>query len=682
MITSYRNPNIIYRQNTNNRFYVLAITREFGAEPAAEEPTLAKEKDVGLLPRIQGAGTNIPSAESRGELQSVLVPTSQSRDSSWATNMPAHNTVSPTYPTLIPHFGLPKGYTPIPTLLAKSVGNKVTLMKRPTAFPGLSSVDGQRKESLVSLPTSLMTNLKVSKAQSFPSSRQDNLQKIPLQTPQQTQVHEQPDIKMAALLKTPQAKSCQTEPKSPIQVVYKAPEGLSHLVRKDSGSQVRMSVHSIVDQNAATKVMQQVVFLPSNLLIQKTETKTANVNPEQTKSIQVPVSKVASPVCISTDVSGFSIPESKIPVQQLDLIKDAKTGKNPIFSFTPRLQRGPLNMSGCKESQTCSIQTNAPKGSMTTSSTITTHSKAVFTDSVTFTEPKQELKTVCIRDSQSILVTTRGGNTGIVKVQASSDQNLLGSFPTSPVITISPQLKAFLVSKTATLSAYAPSQTSPTVPAETSISMAQTQKQAPKLMLTTGTSSIPLNGPEHQAGTAIALSQGSSFSTAETNLSQLVHTASSGSTFSVSTIKNVVAVPSSSSSGVSPVLTEEFLSKTGVKRASTDGRSHVTKYILVAPSSSSTASKATPKSTPSSSKSFTSSRMMLAGQPMVTSSTTFMGHLPKPLMTTGSGQTLNSSITGQTPKMGSSSAQPVCSVTSEALSKTTTNTLPSGRFCV
>lgn len=638
------------------------------------------------MPRIQGVGTNIPSAESRGELQSVLVLASQSRDSAWATNIPAHNTISPTDPTLNPAFGLPKGYTPIPTLLAKSVGNKVTLMKRPTDFPGLSSVDGQRKESLVLLPTSVMTNLNVSKAQKFPSSPQDNLQKKSAQTPQQTQVHEQPGFKMAALPKTPQAKSCQTEPKSPIQVVYKASEGLSHLVRKDSDSQVRMSVHSVVDQNATTKVMQQVVFLPSNLLIQKTETKTANVNPEQTKSIQVPGSKVTSPVCTSTDVSGFSIPESKIPVQQLDLIKDAKTGKNPIFSFIPHLQRGPLNMSECKESQTCSVQTNAPKGSMTNSSTITTHSRAAFTDSVTFTEPKQELKTVCIRDSQSILVTTRGGNTGIVKVQTSSDQNLLGSFPTSPVITISPQLKAFLVSKTATLSAYAPSQTSPsTVQAETSISMAQTQKQAPKFthsMLTTVTSSIPLNGPEHQASTAIALSQGSSFSTAETNLLQPVHTVSSGSTFPVSTLKNVVAVPSPSISGVSPVLTQEFLSKTGVKRTSTDGRSHVTKYILVAPSSSSSSNKATPTSPPSSSKSVTSSRVILAGQPMVTSSTTFTGHLPKQVMTTGSGRTLKSSITDQTLKMGLSSAQSICSVTSEALSKTTNNTLPSGRFCV
>ncbi|XP_017263108.1 uncharacterized protein KIAA2026 [Kryptolebias marmoratus] len=664
-----------------------ASTREFGAEPAAEESVTcatpnhlkhtlpSKEKGVALLSRVQAVGTNITSAESRGELQSELILANQSKDSGWATGMPTHNSLSPTYPTPNPTCGLPKGYTPIPTLLAKSVGNKVTLMKRPSDFPGLSSVGGQRKGSLVPLPTSAATNLKVSKAQSFPFGYQQNSQQKPTQTPQQTQVHKQP-----ALPKTPQAKSCQAEPKSAIQVVYKAPEGLGHLVRKDSSSPIRMSVHSVVDQNTAAKVMQQVVFLPSNLLIQKTETKTTDVNPKQSKDIQVPVSKVATPVCISTDVPGFSIPESKIPVQQLDLIKDTRTGKSPTFSFPPHLQRGPLNASGCKETQICSIQTSTPKGSMMTPLSITTLSRAVSTESITFTEPKQELKTVCIRDSQSILVTTRGGNTGIVKVQTSSDQNSLGSFPTSPVITISPQLKAFLVSKTSTLSSSAASQTSPsTVPAVPSISAAQTQKQAPKFSnstLTTATSSIPVTGPERQTtGTSVALSQGSSFSTAETKMPQRVHTASSGSAFPASALKNVVAVPSPSSSGVSPVLTQEFLSKTGVKRTSTDGRAHVTKYILVAPSSS---NKATPKGTPSPPKSVTSSRVMVISQPTATSSTTFTGPLPKPAMATGNGHALNSSLTSQTLKMGLSSAQPVCSVSSEALSKTSNNTLPSG----
>ncbi|XP_013871457.1 uncharacterized protein KIAA2026 [Austrofundulus limnaeus] len=665
-----------------------ASTRDFGVELSAEETvsctspvhlkhTLAfKEKGVGLMPRVQGVGTDTASAELRGESRSEMIPANQSWDSTWVTKIPTHNSLCPTYPTLNSTCGLPKGYTPIPTLLAKSVGNKVTLMKKPTDFPGFTSVGRQRKGSLVPLPTSAVTTLKVSKAQSFPSSYQENSQ----QKPSQTQVHEQPGMKMTTLPQTPQAKLCQTEPKSPIQVVYKAPEGLGHLVRKDSSS--RMPAHSVVDQNTAAKVMQQVVFLPSNLLIQKAETTTTGVNLKQSTSIQVPVSKVTSPVRMSTDVPGFSIPESKIPVQQLDLMKDASTGKNPTFSFVPHLQRGPLNISGSKETQICCVQTSTPKVSLATSSSITTASRAISTESVIFTEPKQELKTVCIRDSQSILVTTRGGNTGIVKVQTSSDQNPLGSFPSSPVITISPQLKAFLVSKTTTLSAPGPQISPSTVPAVTGVSVVQTQKKAPKYAsstLTSVTSSIPVTSSEHQTGTTVAFSQGSSFSTAETKMPQLGHAPSSGSTFPASTLKNVVSIPSPSNSGVfsSPALTQEFLGKTGVKRASTDTRSHVTKYILVAPSSSSASNKVTTKGTPSSPKSATSSRVILMNHPTVTSSTTFMGPLPTPVMAAEKGHTLNSS-TSQTLKMGLSSPQPVCSVSSEALSKTTTNTMSSG----
>ena len=48
---------------------------------------------------------------------------------------------------LHPTTSLPKGYTPIPTLLAKSVGNKVTLMKRPADYLGVCSKVGQSKVS-------------------------------------------------------------------------------------------------------------------------------------------------------------------------------------------------------------------------------------------------------------------------------------------------------------------------------------------------------------------------------------------------------------------------------------------------------------------------------------------------------------------------------------------------------
>uniref|UniRef100_A0A3B4ZDX4 KIAA2026 ortholog n=1 Tax=Stegastes partitus TaxID=144197 RepID=A0A3B4ZDX4_9TELE len=381
-----------------------------------KHPLASTEKGVSLLPRVHAVSSNITSGDLRLQSKSELIPTNQSRDSAWAARVPAQTPVSPRSPILHPTSGLPKGYTPIPTLLAKSVGNKVTLMKRPA--------DSQNSPSI---------------------------------------------------------------PKNPVQVVYKVPEGLGHLVRKDSSSSssspIKISVQPVVDQNTGEKIMQQVVILPSNLLIHKTEAKAPSLHQQQAKGSQVAVSKVASPLCMSTDVPGFSIPENRIPVQQVAPLKDARTVRTPSPSVSPRLQQGSLNTAESKGAQVCSVQASTSQGVAPNPSPITTHSSAVSTDPVKTTDSKQELKTVCIRDSQSILVTTRGGNTGIVKVQTSSDQNALGSFPTSPVITISPQFKAFLVSKTSQTLSTTSSQTSPSaVPAMTSISVAQPQKKVPSVL--------------------------------------------------------------------------------------------------------------------------------------------------------------------------------------------------------
>uniref|UniRef100_A0A3Q1GEF3 Bromo domain-containing protein n=1 Tax=Acanthochromis polyacanthus TaxID=80966 RepID=A0A3Q1GEF3_9TELE len=395
------------------------------------------EKDVSLLPRVHTVSSNINSSDSRLQSKPELIPTNQSRDSVWAARVPGHTPVSPRSPILHPTSGLPKGYTPIPTLLAKSVGNKVTLMKRPADS------------------TAIVT---------------------------------------AALPKSPQAKPTQAVPKNPVQVVYKVPEGLGHLVRKESSSSspIKISVHPVVDQNTGEKIMQQVVILPSNLLIHKTEAKTAS-HQRQAKSSPVAVSKVASPLCMSTDVPGFSIPENRIPVQQVAPLKDARTVRTPSPCVSPRLQQGSLNTAETKGAQVCSVQASTSQGVTLNPSPITAHSSAVSTEPVKTADSKQELKTVCIRDSQSILVTTRGGNTGIVKVQTSSDQNALGSFPTSPVITISPQFKAFLVSKTSPAFSTTSSQTSSsTVPAVTGISVAQPQMKVPSVLKPSSTMSNPL----------------------------------------------------------------------------------------------------------------------------------------------------------------------------------------------
>ncbi|XP_019937779.2 uncharacterized bromodomain-containing protein 10 isoform X2 [Paralichthys olivaceus] len=658
-----------------------------------KHPLASTETGVGLLPRFQAGSRNIAStADSGPHSRSELISSNQSIDSNsaWAQGLPAQTPLS-TRPTILhPTTGLPKGYTPIPTLLAKSVGNKVTLMKRPADVPGFNNIDRQSKGSLVSLPASAMVTTKPSKAQASP---QQISQQMQAQGQQHTQVHRQPGMATvtAAPLKSPQAEPTQTVPKSPVQVVCKAPEGLGQLAKKDSNSPVKISVHPVVNHSTGEKVMQQVVILASNILIPKTEEKPPSLHQQQSKDIQVPVSKVASPFCFSTSVPGFTIPENRIPVQQVAPLKDARTVRTPSPSFSPRPQQGVLNTAGFKRVQICSPQTSSPQGVMPNLSPIRSPSSAVSTEPLESKDPKQELKTVCIRDSQSILVTTRGGNTGIVKVQTSSGHGPLGSLPTSPVITISPQFKAFLISKTSTtFSPSAPAQTTPSsIPAVTSVSVAQPQKQVPSFFeslstLTTPpslhtavTGSIPITVPGSQTtGTWTTGSNTSACSTAAKKIGQLAHTAAAASHFRTSLVKNTVAVPSLSSSGVPQVLPQAEVSKTGVKRLSTDEQSQVTKFILVTPSSSPTSTVALSKGTTSSTKSPTSSRVMFISQPTATSSTTFMGSIPKQtIATAASGQQLTTSLPSQTLKMGSSPGQPIGS---EASPMVQNISLPSG----
>ncbi|XP_061590076.1 uncharacterized protein KIAA2026 [Cololabis saira] len=648
-----------------------ANTRELNAESAAEKTvTYVPQNHLKHSPE----SAKITFADLRGESTSELSPTKQSQDLAWTSRMSAHTSVSPTRAVPHPNSGLPKGYTPIPTLLAKSVGNKVTLMKRPTDFADVSSADGQTKGSLASLRSSVVNVSKALKADCSPFSSQQNLQQMATQRPQQVQVFGYPGTTTTEhLLKTAEAKPSQTEPKSPIQVMYKVPEGLSDLVRKDGSSPVKISGYSALDQNTSEQVMQQVVILPSNLLIQKAE---AKMSPSKhSKDIQVTVSKGVSPVCISTDVPGFSIPENKIPVHQVAPLKDPTTGKTSPF-IPPHLLKEGLNTVGSKGTTVCSVLASTSQGSTSSGSNITTHSSAVSTENVKSTDPGQELKTVCIRDSQSILVRTRGGNTGIVKVQTSSDQNAIGAFPSCPVITISPQFKAFLVSKTSTpLSSSAPSQTPPsTVTAVTGISATLPQKHSALVLTapsnntnsvsTTATSSIPVTSikPRNEIKTTSnALSRGSSTlpaSGVETKVSQQLQRTHVG-----------FHVPVSSSSGAPQVLAQQLVTNTGVKRTNPEERSPITKYILVTPSSSSPSASnvAISKGTSLSTNSASSSRVVFIGQPAAPSCINFMGSNPQQMNTSSSPL-----------KTASSPSQSLPSVTSEALSKANNITLPSG----
>ncbi|XP_041666849.1 uncharacterized protein KIAA2026 isoform X2 [Cheilinus undulatus] len=685
-----------------------ASTREYLADSSGEttvtcvpqnhlkHPLDSPEKGISLLPKVQISSSNISSTPASGlPFRSELAPLNQSGDSNsaWAARLSAHASLSPSTPILHPTTGLPKGYTPIPTLLAKSVGNKVTLMKRPADCPMVNNVDKLRKASLVSLPTSTVTTTKLIKAQSSPSSSQQNSKQTQAQGAQQTEVVRHPGMAIvtAALPKSSQAKITQSAPKNPVQVIYKVPERLGHLVKKDGSSPVKISVHPVMDQNTGEKIMQQVVILPSNFLIKNTD-KASFADQQQCQGIQVPASKAAGPLCMSTNVSGFTIPESRIPVQQVAPLKDTKTVRTPFPSVSPCLQQGVPITAGLKLAQVSSPSISTTQITPPKPSTNITPSSSGSSEPIKPAVPKQELKTVCIRDSQSILVTTRGGNTGIVKVQTSSNKNALGSLASTPVITISPQFKAFLVSKTSQTPLSSPSYTSSsTIPAVTSISLGQTQTQVPSVLKSSSSVTAPLlpavtdSHPvpvsrTQPAGTTVATIQGSNTSNGSTTAktSQQAQLAPAGSNIQASFVKNT-AVPSLSSSVVPQGLTQgEITNKTGVKRPSTDDRSQVTKFILVTPSSSGASNVALSQGSLSSAKPVPTSRVMFISQPSVTSSITSVGSIQMHATTAGAGgQPMTTPLSSHSLKMGLSPGKPVGGLSSE-VSKMKNISLPSG----
>ncbi|KAM9820981.1 putative bromodomain-containing protein 10 [Neosynchiropus ocellatus] len=368
---------------------------------------VATAESICPLPAGQSSGSNLDSPPDSLSTPEA-VPLSQYRDANFLSTRPP-----------ILHFtaGLPKGYTPIPTLLAKSVGNKVTLMKRPIDTTALNNVHRRDKRSVVSMTTSAVATTTVPEAQNSQHNSQLSQVEVGLKT-----------------VPADLFKPAQSEPKCPAKSFYKVAEGLGQLV-SCSG-------------DTGEKATQQVVILPPNLLIQ---------NPEQNmshfKDVPNPVSSTATPLCLTTNVPGFTIPEKSIPAQHEASPKNALKTHSTVI----------------KSASVCQALKKTPP----LSPSIMTPSSRPSTPLEKQPEPKQELKTVCIRDSQSILVTTRGGNTGIVKVQTSASS--LNSFSSGPVITLSPQMNAFLLSKMCpTLTTASPTSTSSTA-ATTSASQIQNE---------------------------------------------------------------------------------------------------------------------------------------------------------------------------------------------------------------
>ncbi|XP_005155163.2 uncharacterized bromodomain-containing protein 10 [Melopsittacus undulatus] len=330
-----------------------------------------------------------------------------------------------------------KGTKPIQALLAKNTGNKVTLTNQLSPPAGASV---STSEKTVSPPL-------------------------------------EPSLIKPAL-------PCQTNSKTPLQMVYKMPN--VHCVPVDlQNSSVKIQMQPVMDPKTGEKVMQQVLILPKNFLIQQegksvskdiqslhqkssdlhctTSSEISNVSVSLTSVLVTGPANVstrspstifnkditrlsqttgplntAQPLAAVTSAGNLS---STVKVSQTETDKmkaTASAATSPVSLTSPTLSTASQSL----------ISATALSGSTNTTSAC--HSLAPLQTADSF-ETRQELKTVCVRESQSILVTTRGGNTGIVKVRTNPDQ-ILPSLSSSSVFTYAPQLQAFLVPKTTALS--------------------------------------------------------------------------------------------------------------------------------------------------------------------------------------------------------------------------------------
>uniref|UniRef100_A0A8C3L2N0 KIAA2026 n=1 Tax=Chrysolophus pictus TaxID=9089 RepID=A0A8C3L2N0_CHRPC len=331
-----------------------------------------------------------------------------------------------------------KGTKPIQALLAKNIGNKVTLTNQLSPPPGIN-VSTPEKPVLSSVESSL--------------------------------------IKPAL--------PCQTGSKTPLQVVYKMPNG--HCVPVDlHNSSVKIQMQPVTDPKTGEKVMQQILILPKNFLLQQKEGKVMSKDssllqqssselhcatlPEIT-SVNVSLTSVlvTTPANVTThststifnkstsDVSqgtGSTSSTQTLPATTSNLVSstvkgcqtehvrlgtDVSTTTFPVFLSSPSISTAGQSL----------ISATALSASTNTATAFHCLASQQATESF---ETRQELKTVCIRESQSILVTTRGGNTGIVKVQTNPDQISPTSKSSGSVLTYASQFKAFLVPKTTALS--------------------------------------------------------------------------------------------------------------------------------------------------------------------------------------------------------------------------------------
>ncbi|XP_020666037.3 putative bromodomain-containing protein 10 isoform X1 [Pogona vitticeps] len=356
-----------------------------------------------------------------------------------------------------PTSNLVKGTKPIQALLAKNTGNKVTLTSQlsPTAGKNILTSEKLIMSTMGTSPVKPM----------LPS---------------------------------------QSSSKSPLQVLYKIPGG--HCVPIDlHNNSVKIQMQPMTDckfseKNIGEKIMQQVLILPKNFLIHHKENKSgAKGTPllqqktteqhcislpqptafDTTLTPTLPVS-TANPATAFLPGPNFRKNNTHLP-QQANVVN--RFSALPSITSTSNVVTSVVKTSESETTKTKTVilAASSPVASPTFSSTVQTltttlpQSVSACTSSsslrlaspqksVDMGDAKQELKTICIRDSQSILVTTRGGNTGIVKVQTNAEQVSPCSLSPSSVFTYAPQLQAFLVPKSTPLSTSTVSTVTTTIP--------------------------------------------------------------------------------------------------------------------------------------------------------------------------------------------------------------------------
>ncbi|XP_044302131.1 uncharacterized protein KIAA2026 homolog isoform X3 [Varanus komodoensis] len=338
-----------------------------------------------------------------------------------------------------------KGTKPIQALLAKNIGNKVTLTSQLTPTAGRSISTSEK------LIVSTMSSSPVKPV-------------LP----------------------------CQTSSKSPLQVLYKMPGGHCMPVDLQSNS-MKIQMQPVVDckpgeKTTGEKIMQQVLILPKNFLIHHKETKSGakEIQPLQQKTTEQSCLTLPQPTAVNTTLASV-LPTSSVnaaaaaflPTHFKKNTTHLPQGANAVSRFstlpsitsTSNVLASVVKMSQSETTKTKTIisAASSPVASPTVSSAVqaltTTLPPSVSActsgasprlasppKSADDGEAKQELKTICIRDSQSILVRTRGGNTGIVKVQTNSEQISPNNLSPSSVFTYAPQLQAFFVPKATQLS--------------------------------------------------------------------------------------------------------------------------------------------------------------------------------------------------------------------------------------